>query len=120
MDAPELAQSYGKISKYKLSDKIKGQWVAIEPVGKGLDRYGRVLAHVWLKQTNVSEWMISEGHGFYYRPVCANYPKGRDRYNYQPDTYIQAEKQAQRQKKGLWQQTRDQQWPCRFRQSHKR
>lgn len=62
------------------------------------DRYGRLLAHAFLDDgRNLSEWLLQRGLG-YALAIPPNL--------WQVDCYRQAEQQARRQHKGLWQPNR--------------
>lgn len=66
MDAPELAQPYGKAAKAALAELILHKEVHVLPAG--VDKYGRELAQLRYDtsfgQLDVAETMISNGHAF--------------------------------------------------------
>lgn len=66
MDAPELAQPYGRASKAALSELVLHKEVHVVPAG--VDKYGRELAQLRYDtsfgQLDVAETMISNGHAF--------------------------------------------------------
>lgn len=88
IDAPELGQDYSKASKKFLSDLIYMQTVKITYRKK--DKYGRYIATVLLDNENINLKMIANGMAWHYT-----------KYN-KDATYIDAEKYAKAQKKGLW------------------
>ena len=66
MDAPELAQPYGRAAKSALAELILHKEVQVLPAG--VDKYGRELAQLRYDtsfgQLDVAETMISNGHAF--------------------------------------------------------
>ena len=66
MDAPELAQPYGRPAKSALAELILHKEVQVLPAG--VDKYGRELAQLRYDtsfgQLDVAETMISNGHAF--------------------------------------------------------
>lgn len=66
MDAPELAQPYGRAAKAALSELVLHKEVHVVPAG--VDKYGRELAvlrqNSVIGQLDVAETMISNGHAF--------------------------------------------------------
>ena len=66
MDAPELAQAYGRAAKAALSELVLHKEVHVLPAG--VDKYGRELAvlrqNSVIGQLDVAETMISNGHAF--------------------------------------------------------
>jgi len=64
----ELAQKAQKC----LSELIFGKIVYLTDVG--MDKYGRVLANVYLEQINLSKWMLDNGHAVQYNGGTKNIP----------------------------------------------
>lgn len=66
MDAPELAQPYGRTAKSALAELILYKEIQVLPAG--VDKYGRELAQLRYDtsfgQLDVAETMISNGHAF--------------------------------------------------------
>lgn len=66
MDAPELAQPYGRAAKAALSELVLHKEVHVVPAG--VDKYNRELAvlryDTSFGQLDVAETMISNGHAF--------------------------------------------------------
>lgn len=119
IDAPEYKQKYGTRSKAALSDMILGKNVSLVTGKRKLDMYNRILAHVYLNDVNVGAQMIQEGWAYYYRPYCQDYPSHKNKYNYDPRPYIQAEIKAKSKGLGVWTQARPQ-LPCLYRKKYKR
>ncbi len=64
IDAPEISQDYGTNSRDYLSSLLKGKTVEIR--GGNYDRYGRLLAVVYLNNENINEKMIQTGNAWWY------------------------------------------------------
>jgi micrococcal nuclease len=65
IDAPEKKQAYGQKSKENLSNLIFGKRVKVLSVGH--DRYGRLLADIFLDGKNVNYLQVSEGFAWHYK-----------------------------------------------------
>ncbi|MDP2600589.1 MAG: thermonuclease family protein [Deltaproteobacteria bacterium] len=116
MDAPEKGQPYSKLATFRLKQILASANVTIKPVGKGSDRYGRVLGAVFVGEEDVALTMIQEGLATYYRPLCRDYPEDKGKYNYNPERYVQAEKEAKDLQKNIW-SLPSTELPCRYRHS---
>jgi len=117
LDAPEMAQDYGPLAKTFLSHLIDDKKITVQPLSSGLDRYNRVLAHVFLKKDDVALLLIKEGLAYYYRPACTDYADNNSGYDFDPKPYVAAEQTAQKQKLGVWSGPK-QQLPCDYRKLH--
>jgi len=102
LDTPEIVdprkpvQCFGREASEKAHEILDGTSVRLEmdPSQGDLDKYGRTLAYVFLKDwTNFAELMITEGYGHEY---TYNLP-----YRYQAE-FKAAEAEAREEKKGLW------------------
>lgn len=91
IDAPEMGQPFGKAAKEKLSNLVFGKDVAIEPYEQ--DRYDRLVARLWLGETDINAEMVKSGFAWTYR-----------RYADLP-AYCAYEKAARDLRRGLWQAT---------------
>ncbi len=118
LDALEISQTLGDSSKALLSDLLSQNDLKIEPVGQGLDLYGRVLAHVSANGKDVAIKLISQGLATYYRPKCQAYPNDRRLYNYDPAEYVAAESTAAEKHLGLWKNQKPT-LPCEYRRAKK-
>lgn len=114
MDAPEKGQPCAKMAKYRLEQMLQSKNVTIKPVKKNQDRYGRVLGHVFLDGQDIALLMIQEGLATYYRPFCHDYPEDKNKYNYLPAVYIEAEKRSKKLQKNIWSSSK-MELPCRYR-----
>ncbi|WP_346745418.1 thermonuclease family protein [uncultured Campylobacter sp.] len=87
IDAPEKKQDYGQKSKHFLASLIAGQVVEVEPKGK--DRYKRTLGIIYYKGQDINAQMVLNGYAWAY----VKYSK----------IYVDQEKTARENKRGLWQ-----------------
>ena len=91
IDAPEKKQAFGNKAKQFLSSLISGKQVSIRY--KAVDRCGRILGVVYCDGIEINLVMVQTGYAWHYS------------YYDQTSAYIQAEKQARADKKGLWADT---------------
>jgi micrococcal nuclease len=88
IDAPELKQAYGRRSKEALSDTCWGKDAQYET--QTIDRYGRTVAVVYCNGQEANRSQVTQGMAWVYR-------------KYNKDRGLPAvEKQAKREKLGLW------------------
>lgn len=88
IDAPESQQPYGAKSKQALSALAFGKAVQVEPYEQ--DRYDRLVARLWVGETDVNAEMVKQGMAWTYR-----------RYADDP-AYCAYEKAARDLRRGLW------------------
>lgn len=88
IDAPESHQAFGQRSKQHLSQMIAGKKVKV--VVQGTDRYHRTLGTIYYRSRNINLQMVKKGMAWTYT-----------QYNHSP-RYETAQKQAKKQKLGLW------------------
>lgn len=90
IDAPELGQDFGKVSREALASMVFGK--TVEVVDEGKDRYGRWLGHVLVNGADVNREMVATGNAWHYAA-------------YSRDTSLaQLQSQARGQQVGLWAQ----------------
>lgn len=90
IDAPEIGQDYGKVSREVLAEMVFGKTVEVTEDGK--DRYGRWIGHLSSNGVDVNRQMIATGNAWHYA-------------DYSRDTSLAAlQAQAQSQRLGLWAQ----------------
>lgn len=90
IDAPEIGQDYGKVSREVLAEMVFGKTVEVTEDGK--DRYGRWIGHLSSNGIDVNRQMIATGNAWHYA-------------DYSRDTSLAAlQAQAQSQRLGLWAQ----------------
>jgi endonuclease YncB( thermonuclease family) len=88
IDAPERAQPYGWEAALALIDLVRDREVRIKPVD--VDRYGRIVAHVYLDGLDVGRELVSRGAAWF----DSRYARNADLYD--------VEQQARAAKRGLW------------------
>ena len=101
IDAPETGapgrsgQCFGPESRAKARELLAGKVVRLEfDESQGrLDRYGRLLAYVWVGDVHVNAWMVRQG---YAREFTYSLP-----YRYQAE-FKAAEAEARAAGRGLW------------------
>lgn len=89
IDAPEKAQAFGNASREHLAALVAGKDVRLVEYGR--DRYGRILAEVFVGDENVCLKQVLDGyawHYVYYAPKALS--------------FADAEKSARQQRIGLW------------------
>ncbi|MBM3459791.1 MAG: hypothetical protein FJX77_14820 [Armatimonadetes bacterium] len=86
IDAPELKQEFGTQAKKMLTDRLMGKTVRL--VEKETDRFGRLVAQVYLDSTDVSAEMVRGGGAWAY-------------VHFSKD-YVAQEQEARKAKRGLW------------------
>lgn len=93
IDAPEKRQAYGEEARLSLKEMIGNKTVKLDI--KDIDRYGRVVAYVWHNNWNINLEQVKRGMAWAYTEYLDR-PYASEFYD--------AEKQARKQKLGLWQQ----------------
>lgn len=116
-DAPEKHQALGEDSTEYLQSLIDGKSVLVEPIGKGLDMYGRVLGRLYVGPKDVGVLMIQSGMAYFYRPHCTGEATERE-YGYDPVPYQEAEKVAVKANLGVW-KDKSRELPCTYRKRMK-
>lgn len=84
---------YGDISSAYTESKLLNRQVTIELDVQEKDRYGRLLAYIWLDEGMFNKTLLDEGHA-----KVATYPPNVKYV----DTFVAAEKVAQSKGLGLW------------------
>lgn len=103
IDAPEKDAPFYKRAKQALQQRLADRAITLTPVGHGLDRYNRVLAHVSVGSKNIGVELITQGLATYYRPGCKDFAEGSGaKYDYDPRPYIAAEAAARNAKRRMW------------------
>jgi endonuclease YncB( thermonuclease family) len=101
-------QPYGEEAYRALQSKLERHRVRLDVMDT--DRYGRTVSIVWLGSRNINLEMVQEGWAWAYTQYL-------DRPH--ASEYIQAEEQARKARKGLWQQSNPQP-PWEFRKLQKK
>ena len=94
IDAPELSQAFGQVSRQHLADQIAGRTVVIEWTKR--DKYQRLVGKVLLAGRDINITQIEAGLAWHYKKYATEQsPKDRQRYT-------RAEEQARASRLGLW------------------
>ena len=104
IDAPEHGQRYAWQAKLALIDLVRDKRLTVVP--REIDRHGRMVARVWVGETDVSRELVNQGAAWFY-PAYA-----KDR------TLYELEQQARTAKRGLWSIEGPRVAPWAWRQSH--
>jgi endonuclease YncB( thermonuclease family) len=93
VDAPEKDQPYGEEAQNSLRELIKGRTVELEV--KNIDKYGRIIALVYVNGVNINLEQVKRGYAWAYLEFL-------DR-PYVSEFYL-AEKEARSKSFGFWKQ----------------
>ncbi|WP_017733014.1 thermonuclease family protein [Nafulsella turpanensis] len=88
VDTPERSQPYGKRAKEALSSLIFGQEIRVQKAD--VDRYGRLVGHVYFGKVHVNRKMVQDGMAWVYRQYM------------QDKRLLLDEQQARESGLGLW------------------
>lgn len=96
VDPRKPVQCFGIEASNKAKEVLTGKTITLEsdPTQGNRDKYGRLLQYVFIDRVNINKLMISEGYAH-------EYTYKSNPYKYQLE-FIQAEKDARQNKKGLW------------------
>ena len=95
IDAPELSQAFGRVSRKHLADQVAGRTVVIEWFKR--DKYQRLVGKVMLNGSDINITQIEAGLAWHYKKYASEQsPEDRLRY-------ARAEEQAHASRLGLWQ-----------------
>jgi micrococcal nuclease len=114
IDTPELGRSgqknqpYGILAKQELTRLLLGKTISLTQYGVG--GYNRVLAEIFVGETNLNLEMVRVGLAEVYR---GKRPRGLNK-----DLYIQAEKSAKYALRGMWAQKDRYKSPGLWRKDH--
>lgn len=95
IDAPERAQPFGQIARKVLAARVFRRQVRLEVIEQ--DRYGRLVARVWLQQEDINLQQLRDGNAWHYR-YFAREKQSREDFA----VYAAAEQQARGGRLGLW------------------
>ena len=70
IDAPELQQKDGKFSKETLYNKLYNKRIHYVPVST--DRYGRIVAKIYLNGEYINKYMLEQGAAWWYEEYAKN------------------------------------------------
>jgi endonuclease YncB( thermonuclease family) len=88
IDAPESDQPFGKESTEALKQLIDGKHVTV--TFSRTDQYGRIVGTIWYEDKDVNLYMVSNGYAMRYHRFSDSLE------------YLQAHREAQRERRGLW------------------
>lgn len=90
IDAPEKGQPFGQRARQYLTSRVAGR--VVEVAGDSRDRYDRILGTLWVDGRDINAELVCGGMAWAYRvrDVAQN------------PAYLQCEKAAREEKKGLW------------------
>jgi endonuclease YncB( thermonuclease family) len=88
IDAPELGQPFGRVSRDRLAALAKGKAATITPHGR--DRYGRTIATIEIEHDELGHRLVAEGLAWHY-----------SRYS-DDATLDTAQRAARDARRGLW------------------
>ncbi|GBU14725.1 chromosome partitioning protein ParB [Polaromonas sp.] len=106
IDAPEICQTGGRVSRDALKRRVLGKRVAVH--GKTRDKYGRLVARIVLKGEDQGRWMVNQGQAWSYRHGRSDGP------------YAAEQRRAKAAKRGVFakNQARGLLYPADFRKKH--
>ena len=112
IDTPELGrkgkkrQPYSLQAKQKLTHLLQEKTISLKQYGMG--KYNRVLAEIFVNETNINLEMVRSGFAQVYR--------GKRSKKFDATPYFQAEKRAKLSRKGMWIQGADYKSPWQWRE----
>ncbi|MBR6471586.1 MAG: thermonuclease family protein [Victivallales bacterium] len=109
IDAPELAQPFGKEALKYVNQRVSHRWVMIEKLYD--DQYGRCVGRVIFNGKDFALELLRKGIVWHYVQYCDD------------PAYAEAERQARKANKGLWRRTADGEKPIppwEYRKAHPR
>lgn len=95
IDAPELGQAYGRVSRQHLADQVAGRTVVVEWTKR--DKYQRLVGKVLLEGRDINLAQVQAGLAWHYKQYASE-QSFNDR-----GLYARAENQAHTARLGLWQ-----------------
>ncbi|MEN8252091.1 MAG: thermonuclease family protein [Patescibacteria group bacterium] len=93
IDTPERGKYFFTEATDRLKELIEGKEVTLSKDVSEVDRYGRLLRHVYVKDNWINKQMIDEGYA-----KLATFPPDV----LHVDVFEKSQKNAREQKKGLW------------------
>jgi micrococcal nuclease len=115
IDAPEIkhgrkdGQPYGRDAREFVRKLLDGGKVELVEVER--DRYGRMVAELWLGKTFINAEVVRAGLAYDYKQYSKRCPHR--------DQIVNAEAIAQKNKSGVWDGARDYQLPWDFRKANR-
>lgn len=94
IDAPERSQAFGSRARQHLASLVFRKRVLVEY--EKVDRYGRIIGKVIVDSLDVNLEMVRKGLAWHYKAFASEQAPADH------SAYAQAEKDAQRERLGLW------------------
>ena len=98
INTPEKGEIYYKEAKKYLEDLVLNKTVHLEYGKEKVDRYGRILAFLFIENTNINMKIVEEGFGNFY------FPSGKDQYY---NNFLEAWKSCIKDKNNLCEKSVD-------------
>lgn len=94
IDAPERSQAFGSRARQHLASLVFRKQVLVEY--EKVDRYGRIVGKVMVDSLDVNLELVRKGLAWHYKAFAS------EQAPVDQSAYAQAEKDAQREQRGLW------------------
>lgn len=93
IDTPETSEDYGDIATEKNKELVEGKVVKLEKDVSSTDKYGRILAYVYVGDIFVNAYLVQEGYA-----QISTYPPDVKHADY----FLELQQEARENNKGLW------------------
>jgi endonuclease YncB( thermonuclease family) len=94
IDAPELGQAFGNVSRQALAELVAGKTVQVEE--HDIDRYSRIVGTVFVDGQDVCLAQVQAGLAWVYDHYVVNAPLAVQ------SQYYKAQEESRRARRGLW------------------
>jgi len=93
IDTPETSEDYGNIATEKNKELVEGKVIKLEKDISNTDKYGRILAYVYVGDIFINAYLVQEGYAqiFTYPPDVKH-----------ADYFLELQQEAKENNKGLW------------------
>ncbi len=93
IDTPEATEDYGDIATEKNKELVEGKVVKLEKDVSSTDKYGRILAYVYVGDIFINAYLVQEGYA-----QISTYPPDVKYADY----FLELQQEAKENNKGLW------------------
>jgi len=93
IDTPEVNEDYGDIATEKNKELVEGKIVKLEKDVSSTDKYGRILAYVYMEDIFINAYLVQEGYA-----QISTYPPDVKYVDY----FLELQQEAKENNKGLW------------------
>jgi len=93
IDTPETTEDYGDIATEKNKELVEGKLVKLEKDVSSTDKYGRILAYVYVGDIFINAYLVQEGYA-----QISTYPPDVKYADY----FLELQQEARDSSKGLW------------------